>query len=392
MADYKVIVAGAGPAGLAAAALLAKEGIATALVAPAPGEDPRTVALMQPSIHLLRYLDIWPGNLEARTAPLRKLRIIDDTGSLLVAPNIEFESGELNLEAFGWNIPLGLLLPTLRKRAKDLGVDFIEATAIEARTSDDAVHINLSNTSEISASLCLAADGANSAMRKAVGIATDSWSYDQTAIATSFAHSMSHCDVSTEYHKSAGPFTTVPLPENRSSLVWMERPFRAKALMAMSDKELAAEIQIETHGELGLVSNLGPRKSFPMKGLTARQFAKDRVILIGEAAHVVPPIGAQGLNMSLRDAALAADLILAGKHAGTDNVIAEFNAMRRADVLPRQQLIDFMNKSLLLGFLPLEGARALSLAALQYFGPLRKLVMQQGLQPGHNLPFAMRAS
>ena len=79
MADYKVIVAGAGPAGLAAAALLAKEGIATALVAPAPAEDPRTVALMQPSIQLLRYLDIWPGSLETQTAPLRKLRIIDDT-------------------------------------------------------------------------------------------------------------------------------------------------------------------------------------------------------------------------------------------------------------------------------------------------------------------------
>ena len=104
--------------------------------------------------------------------------------------------------------------------------------------SGDAIHITLSNASEISASVCLAADGANSAMRKAAGIATDSWSYDQTAIATSFAHSMGHDNVSTEYHKSAGPFTTVPLPENRSSLVWMERPARAEALMAMSDKEL----------------------------------------------------------------------------------------------------------------------------------------------------------
>ena len=143
---------------------------------------------------------------------------------------------ELNLEAFGWNIPLGLLLPALRKRAEDLGVAFIEATATGARSSGDAIHITLSNTSEISASLCLAADGANSAMRKAAGIATDTWSYDQTAIATSFAHSMGHDNVSTEYHKSAGPFTTVPLPENRSSLVWMERPARAEALMAMSDK------------------------------------------------------------------------------------------------------------------------------------------------------------
>lgn len=392
MADYKVIVAGAGPAGLAAAALLAKEGVATALVAPAPAEDPRTVALMQPSIQLLRYLDIWPGSIETQTAPLRKLRIIDDTRSLLVAPNLEFESQELNLEAFGWNIPLGLLLPALRKRAEVLGVTFIEATTTGARSSGDAIHITLSNTSKISASLCLAADGANSAMRKAVGIATDTWSYDQTAIATSFAHSMGHNNVSTEYHKSAGPFTTVPLPEDRSSLVWMDLPAHAEALMAMSDGNLAAEIQIETHGELGLISNLGPRKSFPMKGLTARQFAKDRVILIGEAAHVVPPIGAQGLNMSLRDAALAADLILGCKDAGSESLMTEYNALRRAEVLPRQQLIDLMNKSLLLGLLPLEGARALSLSALHYVGPLKRFIMEHGLQPKRNLPYAMRAS
>jgi 2-octaprenyl-6-methoxyphenol hydroxylase len=392
MADYKVIVAGAGTAGLAAAALLAKEGFTTALVAPSPAEDPRTVALMQPSIQLLRYLDIWPASLEAQTAPLRKLRIVDDTGSLLAAPDLEFESQELDLEAFGWNIPLGLLLPILRKRAEDLGVAFVEAAATGARASGEAIHIALSNATEISASLCLAADGANSAMRKAAGIATDSWSYNQTAIATSFTHSMGHDNVSTEFHKAAGPFTTVPLPENRSSLVWMERPARAEMLMAMSDQELAAEIQIETHGELGRISDIGPRKSFPMRGLTARQFAKDRVILIGEAAHVVPPIGAQGLNMSLRDAALAADLIIASKDAGSASLMVEYNALRRAEVLPRQQLIDLMNKSLLLGFFPLEAARAAGLSALHYFGPLKRFVMQQGLQPRHNLPFAMRAS
>lgn len=392
MADCKVIVAGAGPAGLAAAALLAREGVATTVVTPAPGEDPRTVALMQPSIQLLRYLDIWPGSLESQTSPLRKLRIVDDTGSLLVAPNLEFASQDLNLEAFGWNVPLALLLPVLRRRAEDLGVTFIEATATGAVSTGDAIHVTLSKSTEISAALCLAADGSNSALRKATGFATDTWSYDQTAIATSFAHSMGHDNISTEYHKPAGPFTTVPLPENRSSLVWMERPARAEALMAMGDKELAAEIQIETHGELGLISRLGPRKSFPMKGLTARQFAKDRVILIGEAAHVVPPIGAQGLNMSLRDAALAADLIVAAKDPGSASVLAEYNAVRRAEVVPRQHLIDLMNKSLLLGFLPLEGARALGLTAVHYFAPLKRFIMERGLQQNDNLPFAMRAS
>ena len=391
MTDYKVIVAGAGPAGLAAAALLAKEGVTTALVAPAPTDDPRTVALMQPSIQLLRYLGIWPGSLEVQTAPLRKLRIVDDTGSPLVAPTLDFDSRELELDAFGWNIPISLLLPALRKCAEDHGVTFIEATASSTRTSNNAIQITLSNGPEISASLCLAADGANSIMRKSAGIATDTWAYDQTAIATSFAHTMGHGDISTEYHKVAGPFTTVPLPDGRSSLVWMERPAHAGILMAMSDRELAAEIQIETHGELGLISGLGPRKSFPMRGLIARQFAKNHVLLIGEAAHVVPPIGAQGLNMSLRDAALAADLILTNKNAAGKNVLAEYNSLRRAEVLPRQQLIDLMNKSLLLGLLPLEAARALGLTALHYLGPLKHFAMQQGLQPRHNLPFAMRA-
>jgi len=171
----------------------------------------------------------------------------------------------------------------------------------------------------------------------------------------------------------------------------MERPARAASLMAMGDGELAAEIQIETHGELGLISHLGPRKSFSMKGLTARQFAKDRVLLIGEAAHVVPPIGAQGLNMSLRDAALAADLILASHDPGSASLMADYNALRRAEVLPRQQLIDLMNKSLLLGLLPLEAARVLSLSAVHHLGPLKRFIMERGLQPNGNLPYAMRA-
>ena len=392
MSEFTALIAGAGPAGLAAAALLAKEGVRTAVVAPPSADDPRTVALMQPSIQLLKYLDVWPGSLEAYAAPLQKLRMIDDTGSLLMAPNLEFDCNEIGLKAFGWNIPLNLLLPTVRKRAEELGVVFLEGTATGVKSTEDAVYVTISDGSEISAAVCIAADGANSKIRTAAGIPTDSWAYDQAAIATSFAHSMGHDNVSSEYHKSAGPFTTVPLPDGRSSLVWMERPACADALIAMSDKELAAEIQIETHGELGLISSLGPRKSFPMKGLTARQFAKARVILIGEAAHVVPPIGAQGLNMSLRDAALAADLILADKDAGSDGIMVEYNSARRAEVLPRQQLIDLMNKSLLLGLLPFEGARAASLSALHYLGPLKRFVMQHGLQPARNLPFAMRAS
>ncbi|MGQ0486671.1 MAG: FAD-dependent monooxygenase [Hyphomicrobiales bacterium] len=392
MTDFDAIVAGAGPAGLAAAALLARDGKRTALVTgKASAEpDPRTVALMQPSIRMLQYLDVWPGTLQARTAPLRKLRLVDDTGSPLRAPTIVFDAAELGEDCFGQNIPLSLLIAALRARAVDLGVSFIDDEATGAATRDAAISLKLADGQEVSAKILLAADGRNSRLRQAAGIGTDEWSYDQVAVAASFAHSAPHYDVSTEHHRPAGPFTTVPMPGNRSSLVWMERPARAGQLMALDDAALAAEIQIACHGELGLVSDVGPRKAFPMRGLVARRFGRNRTMLIGEAGHVVPPIGAQGLNMSLRDAAQAADLILASADPGADAVMRDYDALRRRDIEPRRLAIGLMNRSLLSGFLVLEGARAMGLAMLQNFAPLRRFVMQRGLGTAGPLPHAMR--
>jgi 2-octaprenyl-6-methoxyphenol hydroxylase len=393
MTDFDVIVAGAGPAGLAAAALLAKGGKRTALVTGnAPVEaDPRTVALMLPSIRMLQYLDAWPATLQAHTAPLRKLRLVDDTGSPLRAPTVVFGAAELGEDVFGWNIPLSLLIPALRARAMELDVSFIEDEVTDAATRDATISIKLGGGQEISAKVALAADGRTSRLRQAAGIGTDEWSYDQVAIATSFAHSGPHYDVSTEYHRPGGPFTTVPMPANRSSLVWMERPTRAAALMGLDDAALATEIQLACHGELGLVSDVGPRKDFPMRGLAARRFAGNRTLLIGEAGHVVPPIGAQGLNMSLRDAAQAADLILASADPGADAVIRDYDALRRRDVEPRRLIVGLMNRSLLSGYLVMEGARAAGLAMLKNFAPLRHFVMRRGLGTAGPLPHAMRA-
>ena len=392
MSEFDVIVAGAGPAGLAAACLMALDGRRVALVAREPGDatDPRTVALMQPSIRMLMHLGVWPGTLKLQTQPLKKLRLVDDTGSLFKAPAITFDPAELGEEAFGWNFPLGLLIPALHARALELGVTVTGSDAQLVQTFSDGVSIVTVAGERVTGRVALAADGRNSILRTAAGIATNRWSYDQTALATSFAHSGPHDGISTEYHKGAGPFTTVPMPGRQSALVWMERPARAAALMALSDRELAAEIQIGTHGELGRISDIGPRRLFPMTGLVARDFAKNRIFLIGEAAHVVPPIGAQGLNMSLRDAAQAADLMEGEDDPGHAGVMADYDAMRRRDVAPRQQVIDLMNRSLLSGFLALETGRAASLSLLAQFGPLRRAVMQYGLAPTAGLPRVMR--
>jgi len=383
--DFDVIVAGAGPAGLAAACLAATQGFRTALIT-GPSEtrpDPRTVALMMPSLAVLEDCGLWPGDLRESTAPLRKLRLVDDTGALFPAPELVFSAREAGLDAFGWNIPLVLLKPRLEARADELGVHFLRASVTDYAADAEVASVTLDTGAVVTAILAFAADGRNSALRRAVGIDMVSWSYDQTAIAVSFAHSQPHRDVSSEYHKPAGPFTTVPLPGRRSSLVWMERPQRADELMQFDDRALAAEIQAMCHGELGLVDDIGPRRSFPMSGARATTFARNRVMLIGETAHTVPPIGAQGLNMSFRDAQDAVTLITQGRNRGEDiaaaKLLADYDQRRQRDVRPRQAVIDLMNRSLLSAYLPLEAGRAAGLAALASFGPLRRFAMNVGL-------------
>lgn len=383
--DFDVIVAGAGPAGLAAACLAAARGFTVALIT-GPREtrrDPRTVALMMPSLGVLEACGVWPGDLRAKTAPLRKLRLVDDTGAPFAAPELVFSAAEAGLEAFGWNIPLALLKPGLEARAAELGVRFMEASVAGYSADAELGHVALDNGTSVAARLILAADGRHSALRHAVGIEMISWTYEQTAIAVSFAHSQPHHDISSEYHKQAGPFTTVPLPGRRSSLVWMERPQRADELMQMDDRALAAEIQAASHGELGLISDIGPRRAFPMSGARAAIFARHRVMLTGEAAHTVPPIGAQGLNMSFRDADDAITLAMQGRERGEDigapPLLAEYDLRRQRDVRPRQTVIDLMNRSLLSAYLPLEAGRAAGLATLASFGPLRRFAMTMGL-------------
>lgn len=402
--ETEILVAGGGPAGLAAACLAAIAGRTVILVAPpADRQDPRTVALMAPSIRLLRAIGVWPGTLETACAPLRKLALVDDTGGLVQAPRTVFDAREAadhvagaDAEpAFGWNIPVGALIAALDQRAEALGVPRLAARVARLSTEPDGASVTLDTGDTITARAVIAADGRESRLRSAAGIATTDWSYDQTAIATSFAHTQPHDFVSTEFHKPGGPFTTVPLPGNRSSLVWMERPGRVRALMALGDADFAAAIQAELGAALGRVSDPGPRRAFPMRGLTARSFAAKRVFLVGEAAHVMPPIGAQGLNMSLRDAAsaveLIADALAFGDDPGSARVTAEYDRRRRRDVMPRQAIVDVMNRSILSGFAPFAMARAVGLQVIAALPPLKRMAMTTGLGGAEgDLPRLMR--
>ncbi len=389
--NSKALVAGAGPAGLAAACLLAQAGIDTVIVAPALHDDPRTVALMSPSLKLLESIGLWTDDMRQHCAPLKQLHLLDDTGNLVAAPDVRFSASEAKLEAFGWNIPLAVLIPALRSKAGEFGAQLVDDEVLQVDMRDNSLLVTTKSGMAIESRFAVAADGRNSILRTAAGIAAREWSFAQSALVTRFAHSRPHEYVSTEWHKRGGPFTTVPLPGNSSALVWMDKPDKIDAVMRFSMKDLAREIQLQNHGTLGLISNVMPPHSFPMRGVKAERFALKRTYLVGEAAHVFPPVGAQGLNMSLRDAGHMVDVVLGEDDPGSDLAMQRYDRLRRPDVLPRQTAISMMNRSLLSDLLPPHLARTAGLAAVAMIPPLRQLAIREGLSPSGGLPFAMRA-
>jgi 2-octaprenyl-6-methoxyphenol hydroxylase len=375
-----VIVAGAGPVGLAAALLLDGLGYQVTVAAPErTAADSRTSALLAGSVALLERIGVWSA-AAAAAAPLRSLRIVDATRRLIRAPEVLFHASEIGLEAFGQNIPNNALLAALETAAAARGIARRNA-AVEAIAVDpDGVTATLSDGASLSAPLIVAADGRRSAIRAAVGIDTTEWRYDQTALVANFRHTLPHEDTSTEFHTETGPFTVVPLGDNRSSLVWVDRPADTEARVRLAPAALSAEIEERSAAILGAVSIDGPAQVFPLAGMNARRFAAGRAILVGEAAHLFPPIGAQGLNLGYRDVA-ALGRVLAGPlpDPGASHVLGAYDRARRGDILTRTAAVDALNRTLLNGFLPVQAARGLGLFLLDRVPALRRAMMRQGV-------------
>lgn len=395
-----IAVVGTGLAGLASALALAAKGVPVTLIGPrldAAGHarDTRSTALFGPSLTLLERTGVMKRLRDAPT-PLSGLRLIDRSGGWITAPEVLFEASEIGIAAFGWNFENATLLAALGEAADDsAGITWVDASVAHI-AHEDGVTVRTSDGDERTFRLVVGADGANSTCRSAAGVSTQSWSYPQTAIATRFAHARPHDTISTELHRRAGPLTTVPLPGRRSSLVWVERPEVATGLMALDDTGFAAALERELGGALGPISDIGPRAAFPLSGLTAEPIAARRIALVGEAAHRLPPIGAQGLNLGLRDAAwladVVADALTDGRDPGGDDELAAYCGARRSDVASRTLAVDLLNRSLIADLLPFDMVRAGGLAALSAVGPLRQFFMRQGMAPPGPLPSLMQVS
>lgn len=394
MADFDIIISGGGVAGLTAAALFGSEGFSVLLCDPAPpvtngdddGADLRTTAFLQPAQALLRDAGVW-ARLSDHAAPLQIMRIVD-AGGPTPEPRIirDFDAADISDGPFGWNLPNWRLRREMVARLADLpNVDFRPGVGTASLLTRDAeALLTLTDGTRLRTSLLIAADGRNSPMRSAAGIGVKTTRYGQKALAFAVTHPIPHENVSTEVHRKGGPFTLVPLPDRDglpcSAVVWMEDGPEALRLFHLEKDLFLAALQERSCGLLGPLTLATRRSIWPIITQIADRMAGERIALIAEAAHVVPPIGAQGLNMSLGDLACLRDLAVARPQSlGDQEMLASFERRREKEVRIRAAGIDALNRASQLSSQPLRDVRAAGLAALYGAAPVRKLLMQMGL-------------
>ncbi len=396
--DYDIVISGGGIAGLTATAAFASAGFRVLCVDPSPpvtdreaaGADLRTTAFLQPAQAFLEETGLWP-RLADHAMPLEVMRIVD-AGGEHPEPRVikDFESADLSDKPFGWNLPNWLLRREMSARLNDLAnVDFRPGTATTSLfTREGEARVTLSDGARIRTRLVIAADGRNSPMREAAGIGVKTIRFGQKALAFAVTHPIPHGNVSTEIHRTGGPFTLVPLPDHdgrpSSAIVWMEEGPKAEALFNLSDSDLEQAMSERSCHLFGPLKLASQRTLWPIIAQEADRLAGQRLALVAEAAHVVPPIGAQGLNMSLRDIAVLRDLSMTNpEQLGSQQMLDAYHAKRITDIRARVAGIATLNRISMVGTPALRDLRAKGLDALYSLKPVRTNLMRLGLGTGN---------
>lgn len=390
---FDIVVTGAGPTGLMCGLKLAKHGFRVAVCGQIPtvtggAHDGRTAALFGASLGELETLGIWE-RLAPLSAPLQAIRLIDNMSQPLRAPEVRFDAKDIGRDVLGWNIPTTAIVTELYEAVlNDANCEpLFDRKIASVEPAASHVEVAFEDGERIRGQLVAGADGRRSVAREGAGISASVWDYGQVAIATSFGHSRPHHQVSSEFHRPGGPLTVVPLPGRRSSLVWVERSDDARELVQMDDCAFATALEERLQGLLGSIRDIGRRSAFPLSGMIAKPFAAERVALVGEAAHAFPPIGAQGLNLGIRDVATLVDCVVEARNAGTDiggaDLLSKYAQARQSDVGLRTYGVDMLSRSLTSVFLPVNLGRGALLHAIGSVPLLKKLMIKAGMSaPG----------
>ncbi|MCH2274629.1 FAD-dependent oxidoreductase [Thalassospira sp.] len=394
MIETDILIAGGGIAGMSAAARFAADGHRIMIVDPAPadigeGTDLRTTAFLQPGIETLKKAGVWDA-IKPTGAELRVMRIVDAGGNEMTPrETADFDGAETTQGFFGWNVSNKAARVSLMAKLETLSnVDFRFSTTVTGFMGTARYgEATLSGGETVRAKLVVAADGRNSSLREFAGIKHRRWTYDQSALVFVVTHDKPHDNISTEIHRTGGPLTLVPMPDLDgkpcSSVVWMTPADRARQLYNMDDATLSAEITHDTMSMFGPLKVASPRAIWPMISQVPSRLISARLALVAEAAHVVPPIGAQGLNMSLHDIETLADLMakakLKGDDIGATTLLKSYERKQLPKTLARVGGIDLLNRASMFEPRTLRDLRYVGLTAINRIGPLRKLAIKVGV-------------
>lgn len=388
MTKVDVCISGGGIAGLIATLAFARSGFSVACIEPNPsagGADKRTTAFLQPSWAFLKDIGM-QGCLSADAMPLQHMAIAVLSPEGTITATHDFDAQEVSDEPFGWNVANTEIRAAVSDQlASCKQVELITGVSVQTMLArDNSASIRLSDGTKLRARLVVAADGRNSPLRSGAGIGVKKTSYGQKALAFSVRHALPHNETSTEIHRSGGPFTLVPLPDaqgyHRSSVVWMERGAEVKRLAALDPAGFEAAINERSGGILGQLTCEGTPQSWPIISQRAECLTAQRLALIAEAAHVVPPIGAQGLNMSLSDLrALCNRAIADPDDLGSDRMLDAYARDRLGSIRARVTGIDALNRASMAGAAPIQALRAEMLKWMHGINPVRRGLMRAGI-------------
>lgn len=385
--DFQVVVGGGGMVGLTLAAALGAAGVTVAVVdrrpastMRAPSFDGRVSAIARGSRTILDAIGVWQG-MAAEAEPIREIRVSDGASPL----HLHYDSAEVGADAVGYIVENRHIRRSLLERVAALdGVALLDGASIERHERDPIeARIALDDGRVVSAALLVATDGRDSPLRRAAGLGTVEWRYDQTGIVCTVAHERPHRGIAQERFLPAGPFAILPMTGNRSSIVWTEKADIAARILALPPDGFADELAWRFTSYLGALGVEGPVFSYPLALTLAERYTANRLAVAGDAAHAIHPIAGQGFNLGIRDAAALAEVIVDAARLGLDigavTALARYGRWRRADNLAMLAATDGLNRLFSNDRAALALGRRLGLAAVGRIPPLKRLFMRHAM-------------
>jgi 2-octaprenyl-6-methoxyphenol hydroxylase len=396
--DADILIVGGGLNGPCLALACAQAGLTSIVIDALPEEvrsgtgfDGRSYALALASVRMLGALGLW-ADLAPHAQPILQIKASDGRAGEGAAPFfLHFDSAELEEGPMGHMLEDRYLRRTLLDAmAADARITHRPGTTVTAQKTDSAAEVTLADGSTLAGRLLIGADGRRSGTAERAGIRRTGWDYGQTALVCAIAHEHPHHGIAHQFFMPPGPLAILPLPGNRSSIVWSETHADAKRLMDAEDAAFLDHLRPRFGDFLGEISLAGQRYSYPLNLTIANAFVADRLALVGDAAHGVHPIAGQGLNLGLRDVGALAEVLADAHRRGEDiaaaDVLARYQSWRRFDTATLALATDGVNRLFSNDNPVLRTIRDLGMGAVSSVPGLRRAFMRQAAGLSGDVP------